>query len=238
MHLEDTLSGSHEEYSEYKTNFPRPQSSPEGYMAAVEGAIADFSKDNQVFTKISQKNFTITDYHRLLTSIFHQVFYSSTSFAIAGGMLAQSNLIARDYLFHHAEEEKDHWIWILQDLESTGYKGEDPRCGFPNPAAQAYLSYGVFLSMMKPLGRLAMANVLEGISARYGLSTGKNVVGTLGITKEQAKFFILHGELDQGHSQDIVEVLKASQNVSAEDWAELSHIARTTAVLYRNIYNF
>lgn len=227
-----------QQYLAYKIKFPRPQSSREEYINTVEQAISDFSKENRVFEKIQTKSFLISDYHRLLTSIFHQVFYSSTSFAIAGGMLTQTNLRARDYLFHHAEEEKDHWIWILQDLESTGYKGEDPRAGFPNHAAQAYLSYGVYLSVMNPLGRLAMANVLEGISARYGLNTGKSVMGNLGITKEQAKFFILHGELDQGHSQDIVDVLSSSEGIRPEEWSELSHIARTTSQLYKNIYNF
>ncbi len=166
----------HDTYEHYKTNFTRPRSSRDGYLAAVEQAILGFSVGNRVFEKIQTKTFQMSDYHQLLTSIFHQVFFSSTSFAIAGGMLNSANLKARDYLLHHAEEEKDHWIWILQDLESTNYQGQDPRAGFPNPAAQAYLAYGVFLAITNPLGRLAMANVLEGISARYGLSTGKSVL--------------------------------------------------------------
>jgi hypothetical protein len=142
----------------------------------------------------------------------------------------------RTYLFHHAEEEKNHWVWILEDLESTGYKGKDPRGDFPNWAAQAYLSYGVYLSFFNPLARLAMANVLEGISGQFGLKYGAKALGILKLKKEQAKFFLAHGELDQGHTQDILDILK-KEDVSSEQWAELIHVAETTAHLYKNIYN-
>ena len=151
-------------------------------------------------------------------------------------MSANSSSTISRYLLHHADEEMDHWQWILEDLKSTGYKGRDPREEHPTWAAQSYLSYGVYLSFFNPTGRLAMAQVLEGISAQFGLNYGAKALHCLKIPKEHAKFFMLHGELDQSHAREIGALLQ-DESLSPEMWSELEHTARTTAVLYRNIYN-
>jgi hypothetical protein len=220
-----------------KEKIARPKSSFESYKATVNESIRQFVQDNKLFTAVENGKFTLKNYHNLLKAIFHQVYFSSTSFGLAGSMLSNVSIPARSYLFHHAEEEKDHWMWILEDLQSTGYKGADPRSTFPNWASQAYLSYGIYLSLFNPLGRLAMANVLEGVSGSFGGNYGAKVVKMLGLTKENAKFFLVHGELDQGHTEDVMSVL-AEENLTGEQWAEMEQIARVTSQLYKNIYNF
>lgn len=214
----------------------RPKSSSESYKKTQEQAVQDFLKGNQLIDLLEQGDFSLVHYHGLLRSIFHQVYFSSTSFAMAGAMSSTSSPAVRTYLLHHAEEEMNHWQWILEDLQSTGFKGTDPRSEHPTWAAQAYLSYGVYLSLFNPVGRLAMAQVLEGISGAFGTAYGMKALQSLKIKKEQAKFFLMHGELDQGHSHDIDEVLK-KENLTPEQWSELEHVARTTARLYKNIYN-
>lgn len=82
-----------------------------------------------------------------------------------------------------------------------------------------------------------MAQVLEGISGDFGLKYGFVALQTLNLKKEQAKFFLVHGELDQGHSQEVAEVL-AQENLSPKAWGELIHVAKTTSHLYKNIYNY
>lgn len=155
---------------------------------------------------------------------------------MAGAMSSLTSPAVRTYLMHHAEEEMMHWQWIIDDLNSTGFKGPDPRTQHPNWSAQAYLSYGVYLALFNPVGRLAMAQVLEGISGGFGTTYGMKALQSLKITKDQAKFFLVHGELDQGHSAEIDDVLK-NENLSPEQWADMEHVARTTSRLYRNIYN-
>jgi hypothetical protein len=214
----------------------RPKSTLTNYSKTQEQAVTDFTQDNQVIMLLETGKFILKNYHALLKAIFHQVYFSSTSFAMAGAMSAHASVAARQYLLHHAEEEMNHWQWILEDLKSTGYKGADPREEHPNWAAQAYLSYGVYLSMFKPIGRLAMAQVLEGISAKFGGFYGSKLIQSLNLTNDSAKFFLIHGELDQGHTADIGSLLQ-KENLSAEDWSEMEHIAHTTATLYKNIYN-
>ncbi len=214
----------------------RPKSSFKGYKQDVATAIESFTRENKIISALEKGSFNIEGYHGLLKTIFHQVYFSSTSFGLAGSLLSAASVSARSYLLHHAEEEKDHWIWILEDLQSTGYAGIDPRASFPNSAAQAYLSYGVFLSLFNPLGRLAMANVLEGISGKFGVMYGARAIEVLKLKKDQAKFFLMHGELDMGHTADIEEVLQ-SENLSEEQWAEMGHVAQMTSQMYKNLYN-
>lgn len=215
----------------------RPKSSFENYQKCQADAVTSFLKGNKVIDAIEKNQFSINSYHQLLKSIFHQVYFSSTSFALAGAMASLTSPPVRTYLLHHAEEEMNHWTWILGDLQSTGYKGADPRSEHPNWASQAYLSYGVYLSMFNPIGRLAMAQVLEGISGTFGSNYGMKGLQQLKLKKEQAQFFLVHGELDQGHAADINQVLQR-ENLTPEQWAEMEHIACTTSYLYKNIYNF
>lgn len=226
-----------EDYAMLNEKWARPQSSFQKYRETAHESIAGFLEGNAVISMIEKGDFGMQNYHSLLKAVFHQVYFSSTSFAMAGAMASLQSVPIRTYLMHHAEEEMNHWIWILEDLKSTGYTGPDPRTEFPNWAAQAYLSYGVQLAMFKPVGRLAMAQVLEGISGNFGIKYGMKALGDLKLKKEQAKFFLVHGELDQGHAQEIDQVLEQA-GLNSEEWAELENIARVTSRLYKNLYNY
>ena len=220
----------------FKDKWTRPKSDFTRYQKTQEAAVQDFLKVNKVFEFLDGSSFTMRHYHGLLKSIFHQVYFSSTSFAISGAMSSTSSVAVRRFLLHHAEEEMDHWQWILQDLKATGYKGPDPREEHAHWAAQAYLSYGVYLAFFNPTGRLAMAQVLEGISSAFGSKYGGKALENLKIPREHAKFFLLHGELDQGHAREIGMLLE-NESLSPEGWSDLEHVARTTSILYKNLYN-
>lgn len=221
-------------------NYGRPFEYKPGTFAEFETtakqAISGFVVDNKIIGAIESGKFDIKMYHKLLSGIFHQVFNSSGSFALAGSMCNTSQVVEREYLFHHAEEEMTHWQWILSDLSATGYSGADPRDILPSASTTAYLSYAYYLALKFPIGRLAMALVLEGISGTFGLKYGAQVMGTLRLRPDQAQFFLAHGELDQGHEVDILKVLSRS-NLSPQEITQLSHVATTTSELYKRIYN-
>lgn len=206
------------------------------FEATAKQAISNFVVNNKIISAIEANQFDIKMYHRLLAGIFHQVYNSSGSFALAGSMCNTSQVIERQYLFHHAEEEMTHWQWILSDLKATGYTGQDPRDVLPSPSTTAYLSYAYYLALKFPIGRLAMALVLEGISGTFGLKYGAKVLTHLKLRPENAQFFMAHGELDQGHEVDIIKIL-AKSNLSPAEISQLSHVATTTSELYKRIYN-
>lgn len=204
-------------------------------IGAIEQAVAEFETNNPILENIQNGSLKIPHYHNLLLTLFHQVWVGPGTFAVAGGQMKESMSIARDYLMHHADEEKLHWTWIISDLRKTGYSGPDPRQMLPSIATQAYLSYATFLAFRFPLGRLAMAAVLEGISGKFGGAYGKKLATLLKLRPEQLQFFLAHGELDQGHSEDIFAVLKRT-NISGEDMAKMCHVAKCTEALYKNMY--
>jgi hypothetical protein len=212
------------------------ENSFEGFKKTAKEAISSFATDNSFILKLENKSLKISDYHSLLLAIFHQVFNSSNSFALAGSMCTVEQVKIREYLFHHSEEEMTHWQWIIEDLKATAYSGKDPRELNASVSATAYLSYGYYLALKFPVGRLGMALVLEGISSSFGLKYGREALKVLNLNPSQARFFLSHGELDQDHEKDILSLI-AESNLSSDEYKKLTYVAKTTANLYKKIYN-
>ena len=201
----------------------------------VNELVAQFP-DNRLVRLLEHNEVTMTHYHSLLLMLFHQVQNTSGSFAMAGAMLPPRMWEARHYLFHHADEEKTHWQWILNDLASTGYKGNDPREISPPAASAAYIAYGYYVALRQPIARLAVAAVLEGIGAKHGKVYALRLGKVLNLRPDQLQFFLGHGDTDVGHTQEIFEVLGKSQ-LSREEWRLMGEAASTAAVLYRAMYD-
>lgn len=191
---------------------------------------------NKIFKKIDAGTFSITDYQNLLLMIFHQTYEGPSVFALAAGFCDSKNQAAREYLMHHADEEKSHWQWVINDLKAVGYTGPDPRTLYPKTATQAYIAFNVYTAVKFPLGRLAIAAVLESLGATYSKKYITTICQSLKLKPEQAQFFYGHGDTDVGHTQDIYHVL-AGCTLSPADWHRMAHCATTAGALYRNMYD-
>lgn len=224
------------DYKILKENVLGPVLGVEEFKKSLKVNIDRFEENNLIIESIKNNKIGMKHYHGLLQTLFHQVWVGPGTFAMAGSLTNETLSVARDYLIHHAEEEKLHWTWVISDLRSTGFKGVDPRAQLPTVATQAYLSYATYLALRYPIGRLAMAAVLEGISAKFGEKYGMTFMKTVDLKPEQMRFFLSHSVLDQGHSEDIIEVI-SSLPLSEFDYAKLAHIADCTQVLYKQMYN-
>ena len=213
-----------------------PEATFEDFKKLADQEINNFLENNLVISKLDDGLLSMEAYHNLLLTLFHQVYMSSTSFALAGSMVNFQQFKVRDYLMEHAEEEKEHWGWIINDLRNTGYEGPDPRESFPSLATQSYIGFAMFLATKFPVGRLAMGYILESLSGKFGVLYGSKVGALLNLQRNQVEFFVKHGELDQGHSDDILDVLK-EVDLSAYDWAYCCYVAKTTVSLYKAMYN-
>lgn len=213
-----------------------PESNFEEFKVKSAEFIEYFIKNNKILNLIDNGGLTIEHFHKLLLGLFHQVYLGSSSFALAGAMEESRRFKIREYLLHHAEEEQNHWKWIIQNLRDSGYVGKDPRELFPLLSTQSYISFAMYLAKKHPTGRLAMGYILESISGKLGVEYGVKAANLLNLTKEQMSFFVLHGELDKGHSDDILDVLKESE-LSSYEWAWCVYAAECTAKLYCEIYN-
>jgi heme oxygenase len=177
----------------------------------------------------------MADYHRLLLMIFHQTFNGPGFLAIAGANCTAAQQAARDYLIKHADEERTHWTWVVNDLRNTGYDGPDPRNRFPPEPCQAYISFNFHVAHRMPLARLAIAVMLESLGATHGKSYALKTCQVLGLHKDQATFFMGHSDTDVGHTEEIWKVLEQC-NLADTDWEYMAFAAETAFRMYYRMY--
>jgi hypothetical protein len=175
-------------------------------------------------------------YHAILSTLFHQTYSGPYTFARAAVNCAWGHEAAKEYLLRHAEEERTHWRWVLDDLKSTGFNGPDLRSEPPHFTTQAYIGLNYYIAEQVPIARLAIAAVLEGIGAAHGATYGKKLLSALKIGRAQASFFLSHAETDVVHTAELTEVINSSR-LTAEEWRWMSHAADSAGRYYRNMYD-
>jgi len=205
------------------------------YERAVASAIHAFPT-SRLLQKVDAGQVEMRHYHAILCRLFHQTYSSPYTFARAAVNCEWRHEVAKEYLLRHAEEERTHWRWVLDDLKSTGYDGPDLRNTPPHYTTQAYLGLNYYIAEHTPIARLAIASVLEGIGAAHGGIYGRKIVQQLKLQKSQASFFLSHAETDIVHTAELNEVLAAS-DLTSDEWMWMSHTADTAGRFYRAIYD-
>jgi hypothetical protein len=213
----------------------RPVGTSESFEGIVADSIAAF-ESARLLQRVSARTVQIAHYHAILTTIFHQTYSSPYTFAKAAANCPWRHERIKEYLLRHAEEERTHWRWVLDDLANTDYSGPDPRTSFPHPTCEAYVSFNERVAEQMPIARLAIAAVLEGIGAHYGATHGRQLLEVLGIEPKQASFFLSHGETDKVHSKELMSVIRESE-LEPEEWAWMTHAARTAGNFYHAMYD-
>jgi hypothetical protein len=208
--------------------------SHETFCNAVATQIEAFER-NGLIAQLDRGDLAMVDYRRMLQTLFHQVRLSSTTFAMAATHLPPHLHAVRAYLFRHAHEEADHWRWIVSDLEATGGLAAETESSAMAVPVAAYVGYNFYIATAQPLGRLAIASVLEGIGGRFGSKYARRLVQALGLRPEQLAFLMGHSESDAVHSEELKQVLVDCVQSDAE-WLALSHIAATAGALYTALY--
>ncbi len=211
-----------------------PQSNREQFIATAQKAVDAFGS-NPVFARIHANTFGPADYRQWLRTIFHQTYQGPATFALAGANCDSRHCAIREYLIEHADEEKSHWQWVLEDLRNMGDDKSDPRAELPPLATQNYLSFNVYLAVRVPIARLGTAAVLEGIGATYSKRMADKMTQAMGISARELKFIYGHGDTDVGHTEDIFRVLSEA-DLSSYDWAWLTYAAQAGGQLYRQMY--
>ncbi len=204
-------------------------------MKVVEDAITTFPQ-NRLCQKIDSDDIQMRDYHGILRMIFHQTYEGPQTFALAGVNCPPRFQIAKDYLFQHAEEEKSHWMWVVNDLDNTGYVGGAMLDSLPLPPCQNYVAFNYFVALKMPIARLAIAAVLEGIGARYGAYYARKTCELLSLKVEQAQFYFGHGDTDKEHIADIWRVIDGC-DLDEKETAWMCHAAKTAGNVYRSMYD-
>ncbi len=205
------------------------------FLKVVEEAIEAFPS-NRLCQRVDADSLEMKHYHAILTTIFHQTYSGPYTFARAAVNCSWRHEAAKDYLLRHAEEERTHWRWVLNDLTTTGYQGLSPRNGFPHSTCQAYIGLNYYVAEQMPIARLAIAAVLEGIGGLYGGVYAKRLITKLGLQSHQTQFFLGHSETDKVHTEEIHDVIDQCE-LTPDEWGWMTHAARTAGQFYRAMYD-
>lgn len=212
-----------------------PDTGKKRFVKVVEETIETFPH-NRLCQRIDNGSLEMKHYHAILTTIFHQTYSGPYTFARAAVNCSWRHEAAKDYLLRHAEEERTHWRWVLNDLSATGYQGPSPRMGFPHLTCQAYIGLNYYVAEQMPIARLAIAAVLEGIGGRYGGAYARRLVTQLGLNSQQTQFFSGHSETDIVHTAEIHTVIEQCE-LTPEEWGWMAHAAQTAGQFYRAMYD-
>jgi hypothetical protein len=201
----------------------------------VNQVIQEFPQ-NEVCRRVDKNDFTIADYQKVLRMIFNQTHEAPVTFALAGVNCPPRLQTAREYLLHHANEEKSHWQWVVSALSKTGYQDTDFQSQPPLAACQNFVAFNYYVALKMPVARLAVAAVLEGIGAQYGRDYSKKICRLLQLSPEQAQFYVGHAETDRQHIVDIWRVI-GECDLTTDEWQWMEHAAQTAGRLYRAMYD-
>jgi hypothetical protein len=190
----------------------------------------------KIFQRIEAGDIKVAHYHTILTTLFHQTYCGPYTFARAAVNCDWRHEAAKDYLLKHAEEERTHWRWVLDDLRSSGYTGPNVRELPPPPSCLAYMGLNYAVADIMPVARLATAAVLEGIGAAHGGHYGRLLLKALHLSPAQATFFLSHAETDKKHSVELREVIAAC-DLSNDEWRWMHRTAESAGHFYRAMYD-
>ncbi len=122
----------------------------------------------------------------------------------AGGEPLAEEMLA--YLTKHIPEETGHDEWVLDDLETLGFRRDDVLARIP-PASAAALAGAQYywIRHVHPVALLGFIAVLEGTPPDVEFFEG--VADRIGLPRRAFSNLLLHGKLDPQHRDDLDRAL-------------------------------
>lgn len=203
---------------------------------AIVDAQIDRLRTSRMLRRVEDASVSMCHYHALLQTLFHQTREGPYTFALAAAKCPWRHATAKEYLLLHANEERTHWRWVLDDLAATGHAGPDPRTVPAHHTTHAFIGLLHVTAERAPVARLAIASVLEGIGARLGSSHGGRLVAHLQLRREQASFLLSHGTTDVTHTAELRSVI-AGLDLRDDEWDAMDQAAHVAGRLYHAMYD-
>jgi hypothetical protein len=112
------------------------------------------------------------------------------------------------YLEHHIAEERDHDVWLLEDLGTLGVPRDQVLGRVPSPTIAALVGAQYYwIQHVHPVGLLGYLALLEGYPP--SLQDIARVQATTGYGPEAFRTLRLHADLDPHHAGDLDDLLDA-----------------------------
>ncbi len=110
------------------------------------------------------------------------------------------------YLEHHMEEEQDHDLWLLDDMEVMGFDRAEIQSRPPDPEVAAMIgTYYYWILHAHPVAILSYFAVVEGNPVRP--ETLDRVAATTSVPPAALRCIRKHAELDPHHAEEVEELI-------------------------------
>jgi pyrroloquinoline quinone (PQQ) biosynthesis protein C len=153
--------------------------------------------------------------------------------AVAGERAAADALCREllPYLSRHAEEERHHDEWLLQDLESAGIPRAEVAALVPSPAVASLVGAQYYwIQHHHPVALLGYMRILEGNPPSSSHIDRLEQVS--GLPAAAFRTYRLHGRLDPHHREEMdgfLDSLPLSRTEGELVWVSAAHTARALA---------
>jgi hypothetical protein len=145
----------------------------------------------------------------------HGIVRSATPLLLAASErareLAADDAVARalaDYLARHAEEERGHDVWLLEDLEALGADPTEPLREIPSPRVATFVGAQYYwLRHHHPVALLGHMAVVEGYPPEVGFAA--RLQRLTGFPEDAFRAVRRHERLDIRHRRELYETIDA-----------------------------
>lgn len=131
-----------------------------------------------------------------------------------------------DYLREHVEEERDHDLWLLEDLEALGLGREQVRARLPEDAVAQMAGAAYYaIAHLHPVGLLGYIYALESAPPTDAYLDG--LKRRFGLPEAALRTLREHGERDLDHRRELFEFV-AGLTLSPWQTELVEHLAVST----------
>lgn len=131
------------------------------------------------------------------------------------------------YLEHHIEEEQDHDLWLLDDMEALGFDREEVLGRPPDPQVASMIgAYYYWIYHAHPVAIMSYFAVVEGNPVSP--ATLNRVAAETSLPPRALRTIYKHAELDPHHSAEVDELI--DRLPLAEEHAALLEVSALTTI--------
>ena len=161
-----------------------------------------------IIDKLYRGKFRMEDYHLVLLNHRQQVIEGGRWIALAASSISHDFADLRTIFLNHAvAEHRDYRMLEADFIKAGGTRDQIQRYG-KNLGAEA-LSAWMFhrAAQPNPFDLLGAMYIIEGLGKRFADEFAQRIQSQLGLSDEHLTFYRYHAGADEGHLDELVEVL-------------------------------
>ena len=198
--------------------------------------VAEEFQCTRLFKTLFAGAFDTTAYVRYLLNAYYYAQYSPKIMALAASRCIDSHPDLGAYLLHHANEERGHDLWALEDLRDLGVNEAEARSARPVPACAAMVGYVHYVAgFSNPVGVFGWMYVLEAVGSDLGAVVADRLKTMVGGSTAGLRFVTGHGVTDVRHTDELARQIQDHVRRD-QDLADVTHVAEVVADLYPRMF--